>query len=278
MPHELNCNISESVWRGLQSEVQRTNTHVDDIVGRALASFLGIDHHSLFQISTSGALVKGIFQGCIRVSDIKLHGDFGLGTFPELDGEMIMLDGNCYQALAGGKVNEAEDDWLLPFGVATHFNADKTHSLEKVDSFADLEQQIDVFRPSENIFVGLRLEGTFDVLKMRTACKAKPGEDLVTATSHQSVFNLSDIQGTLVGFWTPNYARTLNVAGYHLHFISSDRKFGGHLLDIKAKDLKLALHLETEFHMAIPETKDFLKADLRGDPIADLNVAEKSRD
>ena len=95
MPHELNCNISESVWRGLQSEVQRTNTHVDDIVERALASFLGIDHHSLFQISTSGALVKGIFQGCIRVSDIKLHGDFGLGTFPELDGEMIMLDGNC---------------------------------------------------------------------------------------------------------------------------------------------------------------------------------------
>ena len=129
-----------------------------------------------------------------------------------------------------------------------------------------------------DIFVGLRLEGTFDVLKMRTACKAKPGEDLVTATSHQSVFNLSDIQGTLVGFWTPNYARTLNVAGYHLHFISSDRKFGGHLLDIKAKDLKLALHLETEFHMAIPETKDFLKADLRGDPTADLNLAEKIRD
>jgi hypothetical protein len=28
MPHELNCNISESAWRKLQSEVERTNTLV----------------------------------------------------------------------------------------------------------------------------------------------------------------------------------------------------------------------------------------------------------
>ena len=223
--------------------MHRTHTHIDYVVERALASFLGIDHHNLFQISTSNALVKGVFQGCIHVSDIKLHGDFGLGTFSELDGEMILLDGHCYQALASGKVNEAEDDWLVPFGVATHFNADKTYRLEQVNGFEDLGQQIDPLRPSENIFVGLRLEGTYDVLKMRTVCKAHPGEDLVAATRHQSTFELSDIQGTLVGFWTPTYARTINVPGYHLHFISENRKLGGHLLDIQAKDLQLALPL-----------------------------------
>ncbi len=278
MSRKLNCAISEGVWQVLQSEVERTHTSLDYTVERALVSFFGLDHHSLFQVSTSGALVEGVFQGCTRVSDLKSHGDFGLGTFPSLDGEMIMLDGNCYQALAGGHIRAAEDDWLVPFAVVTRFSADREHRLQNITSFDQLAQKIDHLRPSENVFVGMRLEGLFDTLNLRTACKANPGEGLITATSHQSVFELSEVQGTLVGFWTPTYARTINVPGYHLHFISSDYKYGGHVLDLTARELNLDLHLETDFHMAIPETKEFLQADLSGDPTDDLNIAEKSRD
>ena len=87
---------------------------------------------------------------------------------------------------------------------------------------ASLESQIDAFRPSQNIFTGIRLDGLFERLDLRAACKALPGEDLVATTGHQSEFSLDNIEGTLVGFWTPSYAKALNVSGYHLHFISAD--------------------------------------------------------
>lgn len=275
MARKLDCQVSESVWRALQKQVAEKGYPADHLVERALASFLGVDHHTLFQVSTIGALAKGIFQGCVRVSDVKEHGDFGLGTFAGLDGEMILLDGHCYQALDGGVVHEAADDSILPFGVSTNFCADQSEHLADVADYADLISQIDAFRPSENLFVGIRIDGVFEFLKMRTACKANPGEDLLAATKHQSVFSNTRIEGTIVGFWTPEYARTINVAGYHLHFISSDRKIAGHILEVQATDLDLSLHLETEFNMIIPETGDFLTADLTGDPTADLSKAER---
>jgi len=85
------------------------------------------------------------------------------------------------------------------------------------------------------------------------------------------------VEGTLVGFWTPAYPRTLNVSGYHLHFISADRKQGGHLLNLNAREFSATFHFETDFHMAIPETRAFLEADLRSDPFQAINVAEKTR-
>ncbi len=124
-------------------------------------------------------------------------------------------------------------------------------------------------------FAGLRLDGRFRRIDLRAARRALPGEDLVAATSHQSEFGFDDVEGTLVGFWTPTYAGALNIAGYHMHFISADRSRGGHLLDLEAADLSVALHLETDLHLGMPENRAFLEADLRDDPTKALDVAEK---
>lgn len=42
------------------------------------------------------ALVEGIYEQKVPLREIKLHGDFGLGTFDNLDGEMILLGGTVY--------------------------------------------------------------------------------------------------------------------------------------------------------------------------------------
>ena len=152
----------------------------------ALAEALAIEHHTLYQVSTSGALVKGLYQGCVSVADIRRHGDFGLGTFDGLDGEAILLDGVCWQARGDGSVQVAPDAALAPFFVATHFAADTEASFAAVSSFADLRQRLDGLRPSANLFVAIRLHGLFERIKVRTACKSAPGTDLVTATSHQA--------------------------------------------------------------------------------------------
>ncbi|MEH6524615.1 MAG: acetolactate decarboxylase [Sneathiella sp.] len=276
MQKQLNCRVSESVWSALQKEVERTGDSLSHILEKTVSTALGLEHHSIFQVSTSGALVQGVFQGCTRVSDLKSHGDFGLGTFDNLDGEMVMLDGRCYQAGADGITREAEDDWTTPFATVTRFETDQTQEIPFVGNIGELEQFLNSSRPSENIFVGVRLEGFFEKIDLRAACKAHSGEDLVAATAHQSEFTFENIEGTLVGFWSPEYAKTLNISGYHLHFISKDLAKGGHLMKVKARDLTAMLHFETDLHIAIPETEAFLQADLNTDPTEALNIADKT--
>lgn len=275
MSHSLNCRVSDSLWNALLREQERTGDSLSHIVQQALAEALDLEHHSLFQVSTSGAVVKGVFKGCTSVGDLKRHGDFGLGTFDDLDGELIMIDGHCYRAVAEGATSEVGDDWSVPFATVTRFTADRTASFDSIVSLEQLEERLDALRPSQNVFVGLRIEGLFDRIDMRAACKAKPGEGLVEATSHQSEYGFDTIEGTLVGMWTPDYAKAIGVPGYHLHFLSKDRTKGGHVLGLRATRLDVSIHLETDIHIGIPETHAFLEADLQEDPGAALDVAEK---
>ena len=62
------------------------------------------DRETLYQVSTIDALMQGAYEGVQPVSEIRKHGDFGIGTFDALDGEMIVLDGTVYQAKADGKI------------------------------------------------------------------------------------------------------------------------------------------------------------------------------
>ena len=48
---------------------------------------------TLFQTSTITALSAGDYDGELTVAQLKEQGDFGLGTYDALDGEMIVLDG-----------------------------------------------------------------------------------------------------------------------------------------------------------------------------------------
>ena len=63
--------------------------------------------HTLYQVSTATALVEGIYQGAVRIDELKKHGDLGLGTFADLDGEMVILDGHFYQVRGDGSALRA---------------------------------------------------------------------------------------------------------------------------------------------------------------------------
>lgn len=270
----MQVNVSGSLYRALQKRCQETGDTLDHVVQQALAKSLGFEHHTVFQVSTSTALVEGVYQGCVSVGTIKTHGDFGLGTFDALNGEGLMLDGQVYQALADGTVVAPPDSASAPFWVSAEFAADRVATIDKVSGWDDLCAQLDKLRSSNNLFTAIRIDGVFDQIHYRVACKAAPGTDLVTATSHQAEFTLNSIEGTLLGFWSPEYARTLNVPGYHLHLLSKDRQHGGHVLGIQASGLKAQVMDANNLVVALPESPDFLKADLSKDPAAALRQAE----
>lgn len=273
----LSVNLPQSLVTALQAHCERTAESIDHTVQRALAQALGVEHHTIYQVSTSTALVQGVYQGCVTVADIKTHGNFGLGTYDSLNGEGLMLDGEVWQALSDGSVVKPDDSATAPFWACTTFEADKTETLSAVASWEDLLSQLDTMRGSQNLFVAFRIDGQFDEIHYRVACKANPGEDLVTATSHQAEFTLNDCDGTLMGFWSPAYAKTLNVPGYHLHLLSHDHQRGGHVLGIKARNLRVQVMNVNNVVIALPESPDFLKADLSADPTAALSKAEGAK-
>ena len=273
----LHVNLPTSLVTALKAHSARTSESIDHTIQRALAQALDVEHHTIYQVSTSTALVQGVYQGCVTIADLKTHGDFGLGTYDALDGEGLMLEGQVWQALSDGTVSKPDDSSTTPFWVCTTFEADKTQTLAEVSSWEDLLVQLDTMRDSQNLFVAFRIDGHFDEVHYRVACKASPGTDLVTATSHQAEFTLTSCDGTLMGFWSPTYAKTLNVPGYHLHLLSADRKRGGHVLGFKARNLKVQAMNANNVVIALPESPAFLEADLSNDPTAALSKAEGAK-
>lgn len=230
--------------------------------------------HTLYQVSTATALVEGIYQGAVRVDALRSHGDLGLGTFEELDGEMVIVDGRFYQVRSDGSVREVAGATLSPFAAITAFTPDVKVTLADCPDLAHLTAQFDALRSSENFFYALRVDGTFDYVHARAMRRTREGVPLLQAAAVQPEFQFRNVAGTLVGFWTPEYAKTLNVPGYHLHFLSADRTRGGHLLQCRGKDLELQIQREGDYHVVLPETQDFLKANLRRDPSVALAKAE----
>ena len=271
----LTCDISETLLRALQARSRQTGEPVAHIVMASLADTLEIDHSTLFQVSTSTALVEGVYGGVVTIAELKQHGSFGLGTFDGLDGEMLALDGHFYQVLGDGTVREARDDARVPFAVVTEFRAEREFIIDRVESFDELTAQLDSRRNTGNLFFAARIDGHFAHIRTRALCKTVSGVSLVEATARQPEFALTDVSGTAVGFWTPLYARTINVAGWHFHFVTDDRTGGGHVLDCQGVQLRAQLQDLADVRIAMPETAAFLQADLTQDPSHELDLAER---
>jgi len=271
---ELRARVDASILTALHRQAASSGAPVDHLVERALAEFLGVEHHTLYQVSTAGALVEGVYQGAVSVGVVREHGDFGLGTFEDLDGEMIVLDGHVHRVGSDGTVAEVADDAGTPFAVVTRFGDPPPSTLARIDDFAALTAALDDLRRSANVFFAVRIEGRFDAVHVRAACRTAPGVPLAVATESQAEFDLGAVAGTMVGFWSPPYASGVEVAGYHLHFLSDDRTAGGHVLDCRGSDLTARLQEESDVHLALPDTTAFRGADLTRDPTADLDRAE----
>jgi acetolactate decarboxylase len=231
--------------------------------------------HTLFQVSTSGALVQGIYKRAVSSTFLLNYGDFGLGTFDNLDGEMVVLDGTIYQVRSDGAVIRIVDDTGTPFAVVVHFLPDKDQTIESTSSFEELTKICDRYRDSENLFYAYRIDGHFEHVHTRAMKATLDGLPLAKAAAIQPEFEFKDIDGTLVGLWSPQFSSSLNVAGYHFHFLSEDRIKGGHLLQCSGQNLRIRVERLNDFHLSLPESEEFLRADLTRDPTKELAYAEQ---
>jgi acetolactate decarboxylase len=232
------------------------------------------DRDVLFQVSTINALLKGLYDGEITFKELKNHGDLGLGTFNSLDGEMLMLNGKFYQVKADGTVHLAADSMKTPFSVVTFFEEDTSIVIDSNLNYNSLEEFLDKILPTKNIIYAIKIEGLFKYIRTRSVpAQEKPYLPLAEVVKTQPEFEFHNEEGTLVGFRFPEYLDGINVPKYHLHFITEDRKGGGHLLECETEKIKIGIDFTRKLFVSLPETKEFYKADLIKDK--DLEKVER---
>jgi acetolactate decarboxylase len=267
--------ISKSLQSALEKLSKETGEPISQLVSDTLSRCLGIPLHTLFQVSTSGALVQGVYERAVSSNLLLNYGDFGLGTFENLDGEMVVLDGAIYQIRSDGKATKIVKDVGTPFAVVTHFVADQDQMIENASSFKDLTKICDRYRDSDNLFYAFRIDGHFGHVHTRAMRETLEGLPLAKAAAIQPEFEFTGVDGTLVGIWAPQFSSALNIAGYHFHFLSEDRSKGGHLLECSGKHLRIRVERLNDFHLSLPESEEFLRADLTKDTSTDLAYAEQ---
>ncbi len=232
--------------------------------------------NTVTQVSTIDALLAGAYDGQMTVGELLTHGDLGIGTFDALDGEMIVIDHEVYQARADGTVHLVPTNATTPFATVVDFKIDKFCCLDGKITLSRLQRDTDSFSPNGNLFLAVRFDGYFTSMKVRSVPKQeKPYPTLTEAVQHQAVFEYTNVTGTVLGFRCPSFVKGVNVPSYHLHFISQDRKLGGHILDFSAVGGSLKLDACNRFYMVLPEEKQFSTLDLSQDRSKELEKVEK---
>ncbi len=233
---------------------------------------------TLFQVATLQSLMLGYYDGVSTVGELKQNGSIGIGCFEGVNGELIMLDGTVYQAIYDGSIKIPDDATKIPFANTTPFECDISVSLENIDSLEMLKEQLSavVEKNGRNLFYFVRIDGDFEATNFRSEyVQKKPYKPLAKAMeTDQTFFDLTNVSGTIVGLYCPDYMDKLNTPGWHFHFITADKKMGGHLLEAKAKSLAAQIDTTTSFKMILPEDEVFQNAGLAQDLSEDIRAVE----
>lgn len=219
--------------------------------------------HEYYQASLLSAVMQGVYDGTVSIGDLLRHGDFGLGTFNALDGEMVILDSVAYRLDGEGKASRASNAELTPYAAVINFQPTISLDLTDETTKSTFESQLDARATEKNLFYAVRFTGRIKRIKYRNVLRQeRPYKPLLEVVKTQAEFELGDVDGTILGFRCPDYAVGIGVPGYHLHFISKDRSTGGHVLDYSLKSGRVEVDHTSTLHLELPETSDFSDANL----------------
>ena len=216
----------------------------------------------MFQVSTLQALALGYSRGVVTVGELMRHGDTGLGTFEDVDGEMIALDGRCYQADERGEVREADPGTGVPFSCVTFFREDRRCPVGSMEGIEELKAFLNL-RIEEGFGLNsmhmVRIDGRFSKVCARSETGTRAHhvtlKDALSRTQRDFVFE--NVSGTLVCVYFPDYMDGINASGWHMHFLSKDRTLGGHVFEVSMSAGECLLQKMDKIELQLPREAAF---------------------
>lgn len=218
----------------------------------------------VYQVGTIRSLLTGVYEGDLRFDELAHYGDFGLGTFDGVNGEMVALDGEYFRIDALGCAHRVDPEMKSPFAIITRFHGTDALTLHDPLDFAGLKSRIHSRFESDNIIYAVRIHGKFDQVDARSEHPQPEGHRPLSETIAQVQTQLcyKDIEGTMAGFWFPQHMKAINVPGFHFHFLADNRTVGGHVFDLKLRKVKVEVMPVFDFGMHLLHTPLFEHADL----------------
>ena len=233
--------------------------------------------HDVWQTSSIDALLDGAYDGDLTLAELCAHGDLGIGTVQGLDGELVVIDGDCFRVAADGSVHRPDPETRTPFAVVCRFAPGTAVPLSGPLPLAALTVRIDEVARAQGDepVVAVRIDGRFRAVHLRSVPgQTRPYPPLAEVVAHQTEWHADDVVGSVVGFRFPDEAQGIDVAGYHLHLISDDRRVGGHLIDLTVATGILRVDGAHELHLAVPAGVRVGGADTSADKAAAIRAVE----
>ena len=236
----------------------------------------------IYQISTLQALALGYSRAVVSVKELLEHGNIGLGTFENVDGEMIVVDGECYRATEDGTVLKADPDMGVPF--ASVAKAEASPGFEIAD-ISDIDKLKEVLTLKIEEGFGLnsmhiaRIDGVFPHVCARSESAYRSHhvdlKDILAKTQRDFIFE--DTSGTLVCLYYPDYMDGINAPGWHIHFLSADHAKGGHVFDLEIASGQVQLAKINRVEIQLPSEPAFDTYSLKEASGEDIKQVEQGK-
>lgn len=230
----------------------------------------------MYQYSIIDALLAGAFDGDLTIGELKKKGDFGIGTFNRVDGELLMTDGVVYRARYDGTVQVVPDTDSTSAAFIKYFHTDTSWVMDgNAFNYAAVQKKL-VAWMNPNSMYAIRIKGQFATMTTRAEYPAE--KPYTTLSEHlktkQVIFNLNNTAGIGMGFWLPVYLAKTNVPGFHFHYLTNDKKSGGHIFDFTSNKITIEVDEIRGFTVEANTNPDFKTVNLQADRAAELKKIE----
>ena len=234
----------------------------------------------MYQVSTLQALAMGHTRSVVEVQELMKHGNTGLGTFAGVNGEMIVVDGQCYRANEDGTVEEARPDMGVPFASVCTLSGARSFELGEFSNVDELKKELNNKIEEDfglNCMHMVRIDGIFKKIDARSESAYNAIhvslKDILSANQRAFVFD--EVKGTLICVYYPDFMDGINLSGWHLHFISDDRTQGGHVFDLEMEHGDVRLDKISNIELQLPTEPVFDTYSLKNASEDDIKKVEQ---
>lgn len=234
----------------------------------------------MYQVSTLQALSMGYTRAVITVEELVKHGNLGLGTFENVDGEMIVLDGTCYRAADDGVVTRPDPGTGVPFASVATTGEERRFAIGEMKNIRDLKQLLTLKIEEDfglNSMHVVRIDGVFRKVCARSESGHRSHhvglKDLLSKT--QKDFEFRGVNGSMVCIYYPDYMDGINASGWHLHFLSEDKTQGGHVFDLELESGEARLSKLSRIEIQLPSEPAFDTYSLKEASASEIKEVEQ---
>lgn len=241
-----------------------------------------MDENQMYQVSTLQALAMGYTRSVITAEELLQYGDTGLGTYKDVDGEMILVDGKCYRANVNGVVEKVPLDTGISFCSVTFLRKERCEMIPSPLDIDGLKSWLDVKIEEKfglNSMHMVRIDGYFEEIYARSEEPYRSQhislKEILGRTQKDFIFR--KLKGTLICVYFPDYMDGINASGWHFHFVSEGRTLGGHVFQMKMREGKSIIDKIQNLQIQLPTEPAFDTYSLKNASKAEIRQVEQGR-